>query len=72
MFKEEFEVLTAVLMRIQVFWNMTQCGLVNSYVRLGETYCLHLHGREVQRDIRQSTVRNTPVGLIYSDRAVDN
>lgn len=28
--KEKFEVLTAALMRIQVFWTVTQCGQVNS------------------------------------------
>ena len=52
MHKEKFEVLTAVMIRIQLFWNVTQFGLVNSYLGLGEMYCLHLHGREAQRDIQ--------------------
>jgi hypothetical protein len=38
------EVLTAVRMSILVLWIVTPCGLVGTYQRFGETYCLHLQG----------------------------
>jgi hypothetical protein len=42
-----FQVL-AVLMLISVFWVVTPYELVYSYQRFGETYYLHLQGRETE------------------------
>lgn len=44
------EVLTVVLIKIQVFWDVTPCGLVNnrSYRRFEHAYRLPLQGQAVQ------------------------
>jgi hypothetical protein len=44
----KYQVLTVVLMKIQILWNVTQCRLVNSYQRFGDAWCLHLQGKEVR------------------------
>jgi hypothetical protein len=37
-----FEVLTALFMKIQVFWDVTACTLVDSYYSFRGTYCLRV------------------------------
>jgi hypothetical protein len=44
-----FEVLTAVLMKISVFWDITPCGAVKVNERFRGTYHLHLKGPRVSR-----------------------
>jgi hypothetical protein len=40
-----FEVLNAVSMKNNIFWNVTLCRLVEVYRRFKVTYCLHLQSR---------------------------
>jgi hypothetical protein len=42
-----FEVLTSVMIKIQIISAMTLCQWVNSTQYFGETYCLHLEGQLV-------------------------
>jgi hypothetical protein len=44
-----FEVLTAVNMKITVFWDVIPCRLVNIYKYFGGTCCLHLQERRIRR-----------------------
>jgi hypothetical protein len=37
-----FEILTAVVMKSIIFWDITSCSTFNVNRRFGETYCLHL------------------------------
>jgi len=39
-----FEVLTQVLMKIQVFWNVMTQQLVRSYQHIGGAFCLSVQG----------------------------
>jgi hypothetical protein len=48
------EVLTAVVMKIQVFWNVTPCRGVNSYRRFGGAQCLYFRRQTVQIDTPMS------------------
>ena len=48
------EVLTAVLMKIQVFWNAKPCRGVNSYRRFGRAQCLNFRRQTVQTDTPMS------------------
>jgi len=43
----DFELLRAVLMKVQAIGNVTQCLLVNTHRRFGCAYCLLLKGLEV-------------------------
>jgi hypothetical protein len=45
-----YEILTAVLMNIQVFWDVTLCRMVNSYKCFNEAYCLHLQRLTVHKE----------------------
>jgi hypothetical protein len=38
-----FEVLTAVSMKMTVFWVVAQCSLVEVYQRFRDPCCLHYH-----------------------------
>ena len=42
--KARIETLTAVLMKIQVFWDTALCRWVSRFRRFKGSYCLHLHG----------------------------
>jgi hypothetical protein len=42
-----FEVLTAVVMKSTVFWDITPCSPLKANRRFGGTYRLHLHGRNM-------------------------
>jgi hypothetical protein len=42
-----FEVLTAVIMKSTIFWDITPCSLLRVNRRFGGTYCLHLQGRRI-------------------------
>jgi hypothetical protein len=44
-----FEVLTAVVMNITIFWDITACGPLRVNRRFGTAYRLHLHGRKISR-----------------------
>jgi hypothetical protein len=44
-----FEVLTAVIMKITIFWDITPCSPLSVNRRFGGTYCLHLQGRKISR-----------------------
>jgi hypothetical protein len=39
-----FEVLTSVMMKIQVSWHMTACRLVSNYRHFGVYFCRHTRG----------------------------
>jgi hypothetical protein len=67
MHNEEFQVVTAVLMKIPVSFNVITCRLVNSYWHFGQAQRLHLHGRAIRKDIFQLTKRNIPVDVNYSE-----
>jgi hypothetical protein len=43
-FRARFQVLTMMLRKIEVFWDMTPCLFVNRYPRFGGACCLHLLG----------------------------
>jgi hypothetical protein len=40
------EVLTAVRIKITIFWDVTQCSLVNMYQYFKGICCLHFQGRK--------------------------
>jgi hypothetical protein len=44
--------VTAMTMKSTVSWYMTSCHVVDFNGRFGETYCLHLQGRRLNRIIR--------------------
>jgi hypothetical protein len=44
-----FEVLTAVVMKSSIFWDITPCSTLNVNRRFGETYRLHFQGRKISR-----------------------
>jgi hypothetical protein len=46
-----FQVLTAVLLKIQVFGDVTVCRLVSRY-RFGRMYCPYLQGRAIHEERR--------------------
>jgi hypothetical protein len=41
-----FEVLTAVVMKSTIFWDITPCSPLSVNQRFGVTYYLHLQGRK--------------------------
>jgi hypothetical protein len=43
-----FEVLTAVVMKSTIFWDITPCSALKVNRRLGGTYHLHLQGRRIR------------------------
>jgi len=45
--KGRLKVLTAVLMKIQVLWDVAPCRLVNSYRHFGEPLCFRPQSRAV-------------------------
>jgi hypothetical protein len=48
------EVLTAVVMKSSVFWDITPCGPLKVNRRLGGTCRLHHQGRRISQAIKQS------------------
>jgi hypothetical protein len=44
-----FEVLTVVVMKITVFWDITPCSPLKFNRRFGRTYHLHLQGRKISQ-----------------------
>jgi hypothetical protein len=44
-----FEVLTAVVMKTTLFWDITPCSSFKFNRRFGGTYRLHLQGRRISR-----------------------
>jgi hypothetical protein len=44
-----FEVLTAVVMKISIFWDITPCTPLKVNRRFGGTNCLHLQGRRINQ-----------------------
>jgi hypothetical protein len=51
-----FEVLTAVVMKSSIFWDITPCSPLKVNRSFGGTYRLHLQGRRISRarDQRES------------------
>jgi hypothetical protein len=45
----EFEVLTAVVMKSTVFWDITLCSRLKVNRRFGETYRHHRQGRQISQ-----------------------
>jgi hypothetical protein len=45
-----FEVLTAELLKLQVFWHVTPCRWVSSYRRFERPQRLHIPGKAVKED----------------------
>jgi hypothetical protein len=52
-----FEVLTAVVMKISIFWNITSCSPSKANRRLGRTCRLHLQGGRIRRSRTQRESR---------------
>jgi hypothetical protein len=52
-----FEVLTAVVMKSTIFWDITPCSPLKVNRRLGGTYRLHLQGRKISRARNQRESR---------------
>jgi hypothetical protein len=48
-----FEVLTAVVMKSTIFWDITPCSPLKFNRRFGGTYRLHLQGRRISQAINQ-------------------
>jgi hypothetical protein len=48
-----FEVLTVVVMKSSVFWDITTCSPLKVNQRFGETCCLHLQGWRVSQATNQ-------------------
>jgi hypothetical protein len=48
-----FEVLTSVIMKNTVFWDMTPCSPVVVHRRFGRTYCMHFQDRILSLEIKQ-------------------
>ena len=48
-----FDDVRAVLLKIQVFWDIASCRLLNSYRHFGGAKCLHIQGSEQADECRQ-------------------
>jgi hypothetical protein len=46
----EFEILTAVVMKSSIFWDITTCGQLEVSRRFGGTYRFHLQGENLTRN----------------------
>jgi hypothetical protein len=44
-----FEILTAVVMKSTIFWDITPCSLLQVNRRSGGTYSLHFQGRKISQ-----------------------
>jgi hypothetical protein len=47
---ERSEVFTAVLLTVEVFWDVTLCRLVNGHRRFEGAWCLHVQGQAIQEE----------------------
>jgi hypothetical protein len=45
-----YEVLTPVVMKRTIFWDITPCSLLKVSRRFGGPYRLHLQGRKISRE----------------------
>jgi hypothetical protein len=58
-----FEVLTAVIMKSTIFWDITPCSSLSVNRRFGGTYRLHLQGQKIRRarnmHLHQATTTST-------------
>jgi hypothetical protein len=65
-----FEVLTAVVMKSGIFWDIKPCSPLKENLRFGATYRLHLQGRisraRYQRESRWQTEYTLKMEVIYS------
>jgi hypothetical protein len=50
-----FEVLTAVVIKSTIFWDITPCGPLKANWRFGGTYLLRLQGRRISRTRNQQS-----------------
>jgi hypothetical protein len=53
-----FQFLTAVSLKMAVFWDVAPCSLVEVYRRFRGAYCLHHQGGDGKS--KQTTRRNIP------------
>jgi hypothetical protein len=53
----EFEVITAVVMKSTIFWDITPCSLLKVNRRFGGTYRLYIQGRRISRARNQRESR---------------
>jgi hypothetical protein len=53
----EFEVLTAVVMKSTIFWDITPCSPLRVNRRFGGTYCLRFQGGRISRERNQRESR---------------
>jgi hypothetical protein len=51
---EGFEVLTAVVTKSSIFWDITPCSPLKVKRRFGGTYRIHLQGRRISRARNQN------------------
>jgi hypothetical protein len=58
-----FEVLTAVVMKSTIFWDITPCSSLSVNRCFGGTYRLHLQGRRISRARNQRESRSHPLNL---------
>lgn len=65
---KQFEILTAVLIKIQVFWNMMPCRLENNHRCFGEMCCHHLHGTSVGSRFHRNIGNSLPIGMMSSQK----
>jgi hypothetical protein len=54
-----FEVLTAVVMKSSIVWDITPCSPLKVNRRFGGTCCLHLHGRRISQASRAKQLQRT-------------
>jgi hypothetical protein len=63
-----FDVLTAVVMKSSIFWDITQCSPLKDNRRFGSAYCLHLHGRRISQSRNEheaDSKRATYLGAMF-------
>jgi hypothetical protein len=62
------EVLTAVVMKSTIFWDITLCSPLSANLRFGGTYRPHLQGRKISRARNQREIRWQAKGLKVNRR----
>jgi hypothetical protein len=62
-----FEVLTAVVVKFSIFWDITPCSPLKVDRRFGGTYRLHLQGRRISRARNQRESRRQAERCVFFD-----
>jgi hypothetical protein len=55
-----FEALTAVVMKISIFWDITPCSPLKANRQFGRIYRLNLHGRRINQARNQNEAGSKP------------